>query len=223
MNLCPEAAGQRRRIVRAGRSGEWLAQDAGPRLGCGSRRRCICWGRSGRIWSRSRGRCRHRRRDRCCRLQRRSRPIARRFLASAGNVIAAARRQVVAPSAGITVVVEAGLVAHGRGAPAVDDRIDHVAIRRCPRHAGVAAGLAGRPQRHRQFAELHAGRQRHAGAEREHLAGAERGNEGQHAGAGVRHRRADQRLVAVVGQPHDEQRAALGDDVGIDLGRALRH
>ncbi len=62
-----------------------------------------------------------------------------------------------------------------------------------------------------------------AGAEREHLAGAERGNEGQHARAGVRDRRADQRLVAVVRQPHHEQRAALGDDVGVDLGRPLRH
>ena len=110
------------------------------------------------------------------------------------------------------------------GAPAVDHGVDHVAVRRrAGRDAGVAAGLAGRPQRRRQFAELHPRRQRHAGAEREHLAGAERGNEGQQARAGVRDRRADQRLVAVVRQPHHEQGAALGDDVGIDLGRTLRH
>ena len=42
-------------------------------------------------------------------------------------------------------------------------------------------------------------------------------------GAGVGHRRADQRLVAVVRQPHHEQRAALGDDGRVDFGRTLRH
>ena len=52
--------------------------------------------------------------------------------------------------------------------------------------------------------------------------GAERRDEDEQAGAGVRHRRADQRLVAVVRQPHHEHRAALGDDGGVDLGRALR-
>ena len=109
---------------------------------------------------------------------------------------------------------------YGRGTPALDHRIDHVAVWRCAgRDAGVAAGLAGRPLRRRHLAEFHPCRQWHAGAEREHLAGAEQRNEGQHARAGVRDRRADQRLIAVVRQPHDEHGAALGDDVGIDPGR----
>ena len=41
-------------------------------------------------------------------------------------------------------------------------------------------------------------------------------------GRRVGHRRAQQRLVAVVGHAHREQRAALGDDGGIELGGPLR-
>ena len=74
------------------------------------------------------------------------------------------------------------------------------------------ASLVGRSAT-RDFAEFHPRRQRNAGAEREHLAGAERRHEGQHGRAGVGDRRADQRLVAVVRQPHHEHGAALGDDV----------
>ena len=52
------------------------------------------------------------------------------------------------------------------------------------------------------FLEAQPGRKRHAFAERQHFAGAERGHERQQVGRGVRHRRAQQRLVAVVGKAH---------------------
>ena len=73
----------------------------------------------------------------------------------------------------------------------------------------------------RHFLEAQPRRQRHAFAERQHFAGAERGNERQQIGRGVRDRRAQQRLVAVVGKPHRKQRVALGNDGGVELGRAL--
>ena len=87
----------------------------------------------------------------------------------------------------------------------------------------VAAGLAVWPQHRWHLLELHARGQRNADAEDEHLAGAERRNEGEQACRRIRHRRSDQILVVVVRQPHHEQRAALGDDFGVDLGRALGH
>ena len=74
----------------------------------------------------------------------------------------------------------------------------------------------------RQFGEGQPRRQRHADAERQRLARAERGHEGEQVGGGVRYGRAQQRLVAVVGHAHREQRAALGDDRRIELGRTLR-
>ena len=90
--------------------------------------------------------------------------------------------------------------------------------------AGVAAGLAVRPQRRRQFAgsacASAAPRRRRRRTPR---AVPSEGMKVSRFARGVRHRRADQRLVAVVRQPHHEQRAALGDDGGVDLGRALRH
>ena len=75
----------------------------------------------------------------------------------------------------------------------------------------------------RYFLEPQAGRQRHAFAEREHFARSERGNEGQQVCRGVRDRRAQQRLVALVGQAHREQRVALGNDGGVEFGGTLRH
>lgn len=56
----------------------------------------------------------------------------------------------------------------------------------------------------RHFLEAQAGRKGHAFAERQHFAGAERGNEREKVRGGVGHRRTQQRLVAVVGEPHRE-------------------
>ena len=73
----------------------------------------------------------------------------------------------------------------------------------------------------RQRLEAQAGRQREALAESHHFAGAERGDEGDEIGRRVGDRRAQQRLVAVVDHAHREQRAALGNDGRIELGRPL--
>ena len=73
----------------------------------------------------------------------------------------------------------------------------------------------------RHFLEAQARRQRDTLTEGQHFAGAERGHERQQVGGGVRDRRAQQRLVAVVGKPHRKQRVALGNDGGIEFGGAL--
>ena len=73
----------------------------------------------------------------------------------------------------------------------------------------------------RHFLEAQPGRKRHAFTESEHFAGSERGNERQQVGRGVGDRRAQQRLVAIVGEPHRKQRVALGNDGGIEFGGAL--
>ena len=70
--------------------------------------------------------------------------------------------------------------------------------------------------------EAQPGRQRHAFAEGEHFARAERGHEADQRAGGVRHRGAHDRLVAVVRHAHRKQGRALRNDGGVELGRALR-
>jgi len=61
---------------------------------------------------------------------------------------------------------------------------------------------------HRHFLEAQPRRQRDAFAERQHFAGAER-RTNDNSFRGVRHRRAQQRLVAIVGKTHRKQGVAL--------------
>ena len=70
-----------------------------------------------------------------------------------------------------------------------------------------------------QRMERHPRRHRHALAERDDLAGAQGRHEGQQV-RGIRDRRGQEGLVAVVGHPHGEQGAALGHDGRVEFGRA---
>src|SRR3984885_11597379 len=110
----------------------------------------------------------------------------------------------------------------GSPAPALEHGADEMHIvaggdRRHRRNRGFAA----RQLMRRYFLEAQPGRKRHAFAESQHFAGAERGNERQQVGGGVRDRRAQQRLGALVGEAHREQRVALGNDGGVEFGRTL--
>src|SRR5262249_6059577 len=83
-------------------------------------------------------------------------------------------------------VVRTLLIGHG-AAPALDDGGDEVGIEPL---LGIDArgteGFAARNVLFRQLLEFQAGRQRHALAEGEHLAGAERGNEAEQPADGIR-------------------------------------
>ena len=73
-----------------------------------------------------------------------------------------------------------------------------------------------------ELLEFEPRRQRHALSEGEHLAGAERGYEGEQVRGRIRHGGANDRLVAFVRHAHGEKRRALRDDGGVELCRALR-
>ena len=109
-----------------------------------------------------------------------------------------------------------------RAAPAFDHRLDERAFVAQARRAGrMLEGFAARNAVGGQRLELQSRRQRQALAEADDLARAERGHEGEQIGDRVGHRRAQQRLIAIVGHAHREQRVALGDDGGIEFGRTL--
>ena len=108
-----------------------------------------------------------------------------------------------------------------RVAPAIDDRGNEGGVGLVAMQLHLVAGLALRQVLLGNVLEAEAHRQGDALAEGDGLAGAERGEELDQAGAGVGHRRADDRLVAVVGHAHGEDRRALRQDGGVEIGRAL--
>ena len=102
-------------------------------------------------------------------------------------------------------------VAHRRAAPALDHRVDQVAIHRPPlASCGAAGRFAVRPLVRGSSLKL----SRVGSATPEPKANtsprAKRRHEGQQICGRIGNRRADQRLVAVVRHPHDEQRRCIG-------------
>ena len=88
--------------------------------------------------------------------------------------------------------------------------------------AGEGCRGAARQGRGRQHVEIDAGRQGHAFAEGDGLAGAHRRHEFEQARCCIGNAGLEDLLVALIGQAHRENRVALRQDGRVELGRPLR-